>query len=234
VDNTEPRRCRVLVKIVFLGRFPLPTLGISVSHLRSSADHNVDMASPTATSTLGGASTRGGMSSCANQQRRRTGAVLGLRNSGGTPRAPSLLGRRRRGRGDAFRCSAALPELLGAAVIVKYAAAGAVGSVVSHCGAVPLDVIKTRVQIDPEKFAGQGWLQNGQTLVAEEGAGVLLGGLGSTTLGYSVHGGIKYGGFEALKYALVHHGGGVAAGSPIAAFVVGRGRSLVLPLTCRM
>jgi solute carrier family 25 phosphate transporter 3 len=105
---------------------------------------------------------------------------------------------------------AALPALMGAAVVAKYSAAGAVGCVISHGAAVPLDVIKTRVQLDPEKFAGQGFTENAKTLVAEEGVGVLLGGLGSTALGYSLHGGIKYGGFEALKYAIFHQGGVVA------------------------
>ena len=79
-------------------------------------------------------------------------------------------------------------------------------------------MVKTRVQLEPEKFAGNGFLDNAKTLVAEEGVGVLLGGLGSTALGYSLHGSLKYAGFEWLKYAVVHHGGGVDGGSPIALF----------------
>lgn len=108
--------------------------------------------------------------------------------------------------------------MLDAATLLKYTAAGGVGSIISHSGAVPLDVIKTRVQLEPEKFAGNGWLQNVKTLVAEEGVGVLLGGLGSTALGYGLHGALKYGGFEYLKYAIFNHGGGVASGSPVALF----------------
>lgn len=130
--------------------------------------------------------------------------------------APSVLSGGRAG--HLSRCDAVGPAMLGAATVAKYSAAGAVGCVVSHCGAVPLDVVKTRVQCQPEKFAGQGLVANARTLVAEEGAGVLLGGMGSTALGFGLHGAIKYGGFEALKYALVHAGGGVAAGSRVAIF----------------
>ena len=107
-----------------------------------------------------------------------------------------------------------------AATVLKYSTAGAVGCIISHSGAVPLDVIKTRVQLDPEKFAGKSTMESAETLVAEEGVGVLLGGLGSTALGYSVHGALKYGGFEYLKYAMVHHGGGVDGGSHLAMFAV--------------
>ena len=65
------------------------------------------------------------------------------------------------------------------------------------------DVIKTRVQLEPE-FAGGGVLDNARTLVAEEGKSVLLRGLGSTIAGFAVHGALKYGGFEGVKYAIFH------------------------------
>jgi hypothetical protein len=62
-----------------------------------------------------------------------------------------------------------------AATVLKYSTAGAVGCIISHSGAVPLDVIKTRVQLDPEKFAGKSTMESAETLVAEEGVGVLQG-----------------------------------------------------------
>ena len=77
---------------------------------------------------------------------------------------------------------------MAAGALAKYAAAGGIGACVSHAGAVPLDVIKTRVQLEPEKFAGGGVLDNARTLVAEEGKSVLLRGLGSTMAGFAVHG----------------------------------------------
>ena len=103
---------------------------------------------------------------------------------------------------------------MAAGALAKYAAAGGIGACVSHAGAVPLDVIKTRVQLEPEKFAGGGVLDNARTLVAEEGKSVLLRGLGSTMAGFGVHGALKYGGFEGVKYAIFH------ADGPVAAFAV--------------
>ena len=103
---------------------------------------------------------------------------------------------------------------MAAGALAKYAAAGGIGACVSHAGAVPLDVIKTRVQLEPEKFSGGGVVDNARTLVAEEGWGVLLRGLGSTMAGFTVHGALKYGGFEGIKYAIFN------AGGPIAAFAV--------------
>ena len=90
-----------------------------------------------------------------------------------------------------------------AGLLAKYAAAGGVGACVSHAGAVPLDVVKTRVQQDPAKFAGGGVLDSARTLVKEEGWGVLSRGLGNTMLGFLLHGAFKYGGFEFLKQAFL-------------------------------
>ena len=90
-----------------------------------------------------------------------------------------------------------------AGLLAKYAAAGGVGACVSHAGAVPLDVVKTRVQQDPAKFAGGGVLESAKTLVKEEGWGVLSRGLANTMLGFLLHGAFKYGGFEFLKQAFL-------------------------------
>lgn len=97
-------------------------------------------------------------------------------------------------------CSA---SLMTAGLLAKYAAAGGVGACVSHAGAVPLDVVKTRVQQDPAKFAGGGVLESAKTLVKEEGWGVLSRGLANTMLGFLLHGAFKYGGFEFLKQAFL-------------------------------
>ena len=90
-----------------------------------------------------------------------------------------------------------------AGLLAKYAAAGGVGACVSHAGAVPLDVVKTRVQQDPAKFAGGGVLDSARALVREEGLGVLSRGLANTMLGFLLHGAFKYGGFEFLKQAFL-------------------------------
>ena len=103
-------------------------------------------------------------------------------------------------RGRRAVCSA---SLMTAGLLAKYAAAGGVGACVSHAGAVPLDVVKTRVQQDPAKFAGGGVLESAKTLVREEGWGVLSRGLANTMLGFLLHGAFKYGGFEFLKQAFL-------------------------------
>lgn len=90
-----------------------------------------------------------------------------------------------------------------AGLLAKYAAAGGVGACVSHAGAVPLDVVKTRVQQDPARFAGGGVLDSARALVREEGLGVLSRGLANTMLGFLLHGAFKYGGFEFLKQAFL-------------------------------
>jgi len=94
--------------------------------------------------------------------------------------------------------------LMAADTFVKYFTAGGVGAMVSHAGAVPLDVVKTRVQQDPARFEGLGVAGSASALVADEGIFVLARGLGSTVAGYLLHGGFKYGGFEWMKYALFH------------------------------
>ena len=91
--------------------------------------------------------------------------------------------------------------MMAADTFVKYFTAGGVGAMVSHAGAVPLDVIKTRVQQDPARFEGLGVAGSAS---ADEGIFVLARGLGSTVAGYLLHGGFKYGGFEWMKYALFH------------------------------
>ena len=109
-------------------------------------------------------------------------------------------GARHARRGRRAVCSA---SLMTAGLLAKYAAAGGVGACVSHAGAVPLDVVKTRVQQDPAKFAGGGVLESAKTLVREEGWGVLSRGLANTMLGFLLHGAFKYGGFEFLKQAFL-------------------------------
>jgi hypothetical protein len=60
--------------------------------------------------------------------------------------------RRRRRRASRLTCNAG-----GMMILVdqlKYAAAGGIGACISHSGAVPLDVVKTRVQLNPKKYSG--------------------------------------------------------------------------------
>jgi hypothetical protein len=62
----------------------------------------------------------------------------------------------------------------------------------------PIDVIKTRIQIDPA-LKGNGMLAAGRTIIAAEGAKGLLTGFGPTAAGYLVQGGAKFAGYEFFK-----------------------------------
>ena len=62
----------------------------------------------------------------------------------------------------------------------------------------PIDVIKTRIQLEPTVY-NKGLLGSLKKIVGAEGAGALLTGLGPTVLGYSLQGCFKFGGYELFK-----------------------------------
>eukprot|EP00820_Chromera_velia_P017997 Cvel_27173.t1-p1 / transcript=Cvel_27173.t1 / gene=Cvel_27173 / organism=Chromera_velia_CCMP2878 / gene_product=Mitochondrial substrate carrier family protein N, putative / transcript_product=Mitochondrial substrate carrier family protein N, putative / location=Cvel_scaffold3348:6506-16707(+) / protein_length=554 / sequence_SO=supercontig / SO=protein_coding / is_pseudo=false len=90
---------------------------------------------------------------------------------------------------------------LNAGELLKFGFAGGVCCGVTHGAIVPLDVVKTRRQAEPERFSG-GWKETASKLVAENGPSVLLTGLVPTIVGYSLQGSCKFGGVEALKRLL--------------------------------
>jgi len=114
---------------------------------------------------------------------------------------------------------------LTASAVAKFFAAGGICCCISHAVAVPVDVVKTRQQSDPTRYqdaaTGQplGIAETAARIAREEGPGMLLQGLGSTSAGYLVQGAFKYGLWEVFKAAL---GFNVA---------VGAGRVLVLVLS---
>ena len=78
----------------------------------------------------------------------------------------------------------ATPLLVPAADVAwKYFLAGGLCCAASHGGTVPIDVVKTRLQTDPN-LRGANIISGASALVKSEGAGVLFGGLGSTLIGY--------------------------------------------------
>jgi len=80
---------------------------------------------------------------------------------------------------------------------LKSAIAGGICCGLTHGALTPVDVVKTRMQLDPSKFTGM--VQGFQKTIAEEGAGALLTGLGPTAAGYFVQGWFKFGGVEFFK-----------------------------------
>ncbi|KAG8891598.1 hypothetical protein FRC01_014611, partial [Tulasnella sp. 417] len=78
----------------------------------------------------------------------------------------------------------------------------AICATATHGAATPIDVVKTRVQIDPA-LAKHSLLQGGRKIVAAEGPRGLLTGFGPTAVGYFVQGGGKFAGYEFWKKKFV-------------------------------
>jgi solute carrier family 25 phosphate transporter 3 len=80
----------------------------------------------------------------------------------------------------------------------RFAFAGAVCCSVTHGGLTPVDVVKTRIQLDPVTY-NRGLIGGFRQVIANEGAGALLTGVGPTFAGYFLQGAFKFGGYEFFK-----------------------------------
>mmetsp|Transcript_19567 Transcript_19567/g.25330 ORF Transcript_19567/g.25330 Transcript_19567/m.25330 type:complete len:315 (+) Transcript_19567:48-992(+) len=78
------------------------------------------------------------------------------------------------------------------------ALAGGICCSITHGALTPVDVVKTRIQLDPVKY-NKGMMSAFGTVVKDEGAGALLTGLGPTAQGYFIQGWFKFGGVEFFK-----------------------------------
>jgi len=96
---------------------------------------------------------------------------------------------------------------------VSFFSAGALCCTITHGAMTPIDVIKTRIQIDPA-LSKSGMLKAGRSIVAAEGAKGLLTGFGPTAVGYLAQGGAKFAGYEYWKKTLVEAYGGYEAAVP--------------------
>lgn len=81
---------------------------------------------------------------------------------------------------------------------VKGALAGGICCGVTHGALTPVDVVKTRIQLDPVKY-NKGLVGGFRQVAAEEGAGALLTGFAPTVFGYFIQGWFKFGGVEYFK-----------------------------------
>jgi len=84
----------------------------------------------------------------------------------------------------------------------SFFAAGALCATLTHGAMTPIDVVKTRIQVDPE-LARHSLLSGGRKIVAAEGAKALLTGFGPTAVGYFIQGGGKFAGYEFWKKQFV-------------------------------
>lgn len=81
---------------------------------------------------------------------------------------------------------------------LKGAAAGGICCSITHGALTPVDVVKTRVQLDPVKY-NRGLVGGFKQIIGEEGAMALTTGLGATAMGYFIQGWFKFGGVEFFK-----------------------------------
>ncbi|KAJ3347122.1 Dynein heavy chain 6, axonemal [Entophlyctis luteolus] len=81
---------------------------------------------------------------------------------------------------------------------IKGALAGGICCGVTHGAMTPVDVVKTRIQLEPKVY-NKGMIGGFRQIIANEGAGALLTGFGPTALGYFVQGWFKFGGVEFFK-----------------------------------
>lgn len=80
----------------------------------------------------------------------------------------------------------------------RFFLAGGLCAATSHAIPTPIDVVKTRKQVDPT-LQEIGFMEATQKIVKEEGAGALVAGLGPTVFGYMMEGAMKFGVYEVLK-----------------------------------
>ncbi|KAH0847222.1 hypothetical protein AYO21_10875 [Fonsecaea monophora] len=89
-------------------------------------------------------------------------------------------------------------QLSGLDLYSRFAFAGAVCCSVTHGALTPVDVVKTRIQLDPATY-NNGMIGGFRKVIQNEGAGALLTGFGPTAAGYFLQGAFKFGGYEFFK-----------------------------------
>ncbi|KAL3436619.1 mitochondrial carrier domain-containing protein [Aspergillus tetrazonus] len=94
--------------------------------------------------------------------------------------------------------AAPAPQLSGLQLYSRFAFAGAVCCSITHGALTPVDVVKTRIQLDPVTY-NRGMIGGFRQVIANEGAGALLTGFGPTAAGYFLQGAFKFGGYEFFK-----------------------------------
>jgi len=97
----------------------------------------------------------------------------------------------------------------------RYFVAGGVCAATSHGITTPIDVVKTRMQAQPEVY-DKGIQAATVSILKTEGPSALLGGLGPTVVGYGIEGAMKFGVYEVMKPVVA----GILKGNTATAFIV--------------
>lgn len=95
-------------------------------------------------------------------------------------------------------------------IIGKFFVAGGIGCCFSHALATPFDVIKTRLQTNPDRYVNRTLvdrigepldpISTGFQIAKEEGATALCQGMKTTFFGYLLQGSVKYSLWETFKW----------------------------------
>lgn len=83
----------------------------------------------------------------------------------------------------------------------RYFVAGGVSAASSHGLTTPIDVVKTRIQLDPQKYGDGNVLAAAKDIIATDGIGMLAQGLAPTVVGYGIEGALKFGTFRRILHA---------------------------------
>jgi len=94
-------------------------------------------------------------------------------------------------------------KLSGVALYSRFAFAGAVCCSVTHGALTPVDVVKTRIQLDPATY-NRGLIGGFKQVIQNEGAGAVWTGVGPTFAGYFLQGAFKFGGYEFFKQQCIN------------------------------
>jgi len=81
---------------------------------------------------------------------------------------------------------------------LKAALAGGICCGFTHGAVCPIDVVKTRIQLEPQKY-NKGMIGGFRQVISEEGVMALSTGLAATGIGYFIQGWFKFGGVELFK-----------------------------------
>jgi solute carrier family 25 phosphate transporter 3 len=80
----------------------------------------------------------------------------------------------------------------------RYFLSGGLCAAASHGATTPIDVVKTRIQADPQTY-NEGVMAAATKILQDDGPSALLAGLGPTVVGYGLEGAVKFGLYESLK-----------------------------------
>ena len=80
----------------------------------------------------------------------------------------------------------------------RFFLAGGICAATSHGITTPIDVVKTRMQTDPDQYK-KGVVSAANDIIKAEGIMFLLAGLGPTVVGYGLEGALKFGAYETFK-----------------------------------